>query len=271
MAGADGLDPGLDLTALRAVRGRRTTGHAAVLAQIGEYCARYDGIWVAWSGGKDSTAVVDLARRVDPAVPVVFYDCGLDFPETRTYIRDLTDAWDLNLHVVPTEPNLLTLLIAAGDLDPTAPTRHLEVDLRQAMITAPAQHAHVMFGPANLWGVRSSESAGRRHLYRTQAAHHNEDSVPRGMVRRADGTISFGPIWNWSTEQVWQYSAARDIPPNPLYAKLEALGADTHTARVNAMIDPTRLDNGHITRLAAGWPDIYHRLVEALPRLAQYR
>lgn len=269
MAGADGLDPGLDLTTLRAARGRRLEP-TAVLAQIAEYRDRYGGMWVAWSGGKDSTVVVDLARRVDPEVPVVFYDCGLDFPETRTYLADLADAWELNLHVVPTEPDLLTLLIAAGDLDPTAPTRHLEVDMRQVMITDPADRAHAVFGQANLWGVRAEESAGRRHLYRTQAARHRGD-IPRGMVRRGNGTTSFGPIWNWSTEQVWQYSAARDIPPNPLYATLASLGADTHTARVNAMIDPTRLDNGHITRLAASWPDIYHRLVEALPRLEQYR
>lgn len=262
-------DPGLDLTRLRAVRGRRLDP-TSVLEEIADYRDRHGGMWVAWSGGKDSTVVVDLARRVDPDVPVVFYDCGLDFPETRTYLRDLADAWELNLHVVPTKPDLLTLLIAAGDLDPTAPTRHLEVDMRQAMITNPAQRAHAVFGPANLWGVRAEESAGRRHLYRTQAARHSGD-IPRGMVRRGDGTTSFGPIWNWSAEQVWQYSAARDIPPNPLYAKLESLGADTHTARVNAMVDPTRLDNGHITRLAAGWPDIYHRLAEALPRLRDYR
>lgn len=269
MTETSGPDPGLDLTALRAVRGRRFDP-TAVLTQIADYRDRHDRMWVAWSGGKDSTVVVDLARRVDPDVPVVFYDCGLDFPETRTYLRDLADAWELNLHVVPTEPDLLTLLVAAGDFDPTAPTRDLKVDMRQAMITDPAARAHAVFGPANLWGVRAAESAGRDHLYRTQAAHHHDGGIPRGTVRRGDGTTSFGPIWGWSAEQVWTYSAARDIPANPLYAKLGALGADIHTARVNAMIDPSRLDNGHITRLAAGWPDIYHRLIEALPRLRDY-
>ncbi|MEY1672619.1 phosphoadenosine phosphosulfate reductase family protein [Gordonia sp. ABKF26] len=264
----DAPDPGLNLTTLRAVRGRRLDP-ATVLAQIADYRDDHGGMWVAWSGGKDSTVVVDLARRVDPEVPVVFYDCGLDFPETRAYLADLAAAWSLDVHVVPTEPDLLTLLIAAGDFDPTAPTRHLEVDMRQAMITDPADRARAVFGPANLWGVRADESVGRRHLYRTQAARNGDDS-PQGMVRRGDGTTSFGPIWNWSTEQVWQYSAARNIPLNPLYAKLASLGADTHTARVNAMIDPSRLDNGHIARLAAGWPDIYTRLVEALPRLKQY-
>ncbi|MFT4398196.1 hypothetical protein ACLTEW_25045 [Gordonia lacunae] len=59
---ADGLDPGLDLTALRAVCGRRLDT-TAVLAQIADYRDRHGGVWVAWSGGKDSTVVVDLARR----------------------------------------------------------------------------------------------------------------------------------------------------------------------------------------------------------------
>ena len=71
MAAADGPDPGLDITALRAVRGRRLDS-TAVLAQIVDYRDRHDSMWVAWSGGKGSTVVVDLARRVDPDVPVVF-------------------------------------------------------------------------------------------------------------------------------------------------------------------------------------------------------
>ncbi|KSU56121.1 hypothetical protein AS181_18945 [Gordonia sp. SGD-V-85] len=40
-----------------------------------------------------------------------------------------------------------TLLVAVGDLDPTAPVRHLEVDVRQAIVTAPAARAHAVFGP----------------------------------------------------------------------------------------------------------------------------
>ncbi|ROZ88114.1 phosphoadenosine phosphosulfate reductase family protein [Gordonia sp. OPL2] len=262
-------DPGLDLHRVRAVRGRRSAP-AHLLERIADYRDRHRGMWVAWSGGKDSTVVLDLARRVDPDVPVVFYDCGLDFPETRTYIAELTRAWNLNLHVVPTEPDLLTLLIAAGDFDPAAPTRQVRLDVRRAMITDPAARAHARFGPANLWGVRALESSGRMHLYRTR---RRGCVVIRGNgeIDRADGTTSFGPIWNWRTEQVWEYLAARKIPANPVYAKLDRLGADVHAARVDAMIDPARLDNGHITRLAAGWPTIFDRLTEVLPRLGDYR
>lgn len=265
-------DPGLDLTRLRAVRGRRTDP-AQLLEQISAYRDRHGGMWVAWSGGKDSTAVVDLARRVDPDVPVVFYDCGLDFPETRTYIAELTQVWNLNLHVVPTEPDLLTLLIAAGDFDPAAPTRQVRLDVRRAMITDPATRAHTRFGPANLWGVRAGESSGRLQLYRTQAAHGRRCGyrAAGGLVSRTDGTTTYSPIWNWTTDHVWEYFAARNIAPNPIYAKLTALGANLSDARVDAMIDPARLDNGHITRLAAGWPVTFDRLVEVLPRLGDYR
>ncbi|MFW0787925.1 phosphoadenosine phosphosulfate reductase family protein [Gordonia sp. CPCC 206044] len=272
MAGAaDGPDPGLDITELRAVRGARLDP-TALLEQVADYRDRHGGMWVAWSGGKDSTVVVDLVRRVDPAVPVVFYDCGLDFPETRTYLRDLAAAWDLNLHVVPTEPDLLTLLVAAGDFDPAAPTRQVRLNVRAAMIADPAARAHAQFGPANLWGVRAGESAGRLQLYRTQAARGRRCGYGTGggLVSRADGTTSYSPIWNWTTDHVWEYLNARDIAPNPIYAKLTALGADPSDARVDAMIDPARLDNGHITRLAAGWPAIFDRLVDALPRLADY-
>ena len=260
-------DPGLDLRALRAVRGRRhVETYRDLLDAIDDYLTDHDGGWVAWSGGKDSTTVVDLARRVDPSIPVVFYDCGLDFPETLAYIDALTERWQLNLHIIPTEPDLLTALVAAGDLDPTRPTARLAIDMRTAMITAPATAAHQRFGPANLWGVRAGESAGRRHLYRT---HGHRDGYT-GIITRRDGTYSYSPIWDWTTPQVWDYLAARDIPTNPVYTVLTRLGVPEHLARVDAMIDPQRLDNGHITHLAHGWPDIYQRLVKVLPRLADY-
>lgn len=258
-------DAGLDLSSLRALRGRRTD-HTGLIEKVADYCCDYGG-WVAWSGGKDSTVVVDLARRVDPQIPIVFYDCKLDFPETRTYISDLAEAWELNLHVIDTEPDLLTALIAAGDFALDRTTRRLGIDMRAAMITTPAARAHKQFGAGNLWGVRAAESTGRRQLYRTQRAL----TGTAGVVHRGDGTVSYGPIWNWTTGQVWEYLHAHAVPVNPVYEKLARLGADENTARVDALIDPSRLDNGHVTRLAQGWPDLYEALVEVLPRLAQYR
>lgn len=274
-------ESGLDLTVLRAVHGRRRD-RTALINRVAAHLNVEDG-FVAWSGGKDSTVVVDLARRADPDVPVVFYDSGLEYPETLDYISELTRRWDLNLSIIKTQPDLLTALVAVGDFTTTTPTRQWRRSLRQTLIGDPAARAHDLFGPGSLWGVRAGESSGRRHLYATHLSREVRDRCHTccadtttarvahgGMVRRADGTTTFGPIWNWTATDVLGYLAAHDIPLNPVYNILAAAGLPAEHARVDAIIDPAHLHSGQITRLQYGWPTLYDRLVTALPRLAEH-
>lgn len=44
-------------------------------------------VYVSFSGGKDSTALLDLVRSIYPDVPAVFVDTGLEFPEIRQFVR----------------------------------------------------------------------------------------------------------------------------------------------------------------------------------------
>lgn len=44
----------------------------------------FDG-YVAFSGGKDSTVLLHIARQVDPDIPAVFVDTGLEYPEVREF------------------------------------------------------------------------------------------------------------------------------------------------------------------------------------------
>ena len=55
---------------------------------------------VCWSGGKDSTVVLDLVRKKFPDVPVVFADTGVLFPETLDFVDKIANDWKLNLKVV---------------------------------------------------------------------------------------------------------------------------------------------------------------------------
>lgn len=89
------------------------------------------------------------------------------------------------------------------------------------------------------------------------------------MVRRADGTITYGPIWDWQRAQVFEYLAGRGIQPNPLYRKLAAIGVPEAQIRVDSIIDASKLSNGHIAWLQKGWPDLFDRLVWALPRIGR--
>ena len=44
-------------------------------------------VYVSFSGGKDSTVLLDLARRIYPDIPAVFVDTGLEYPELREFVK----------------------------------------------------------------------------------------------------------------------------------------------------------------------------------------
>lgn len=61
-------------------------------AKIIEWYYRYDGnVSVSFSGGKDSTVLLDLARRAFPDIPAAFVDTGLEYPEIREFVKTIPD------------------------------------------------------------------------------------------------------------------------------------------------------------------------------------
>lgn len=46
-----------------------------------------DGVFVAFSGGKDSTVLLDIARGMYPDIPAVFVNTGLEYPEIVQFVK----------------------------------------------------------------------------------------------------------------------------------------------------------------------------------------
>lgn len=46
-----------------------------------------DGVYVSFSGGKDSTVLLHMVREEFPRVPGVFVDTGLEYPEIREFVK----------------------------------------------------------------------------------------------------------------------------------------------------------------------------------------
>ena len=58
--------------------------------KIEEWFTAWDGkVYVSFSGGKDSTVLLDLVRRAFPDIPAVFVDTGLEYPEIREFVRTI--------------------------------------------------------------------------------------------------------------------------------------------------------------------------------------
>lgn len=61
-------------------------------ARITEFYTGYNTIgygnaYISFSGGKDSTVLLDIARKMYPEIPAVFSNTGLEYPEIRRFAK----------------------------------------------------------------------------------------------------------------------------------------------------------------------------------------
>ena len=56
--------------------------------RIQQWYEYYNGkVYVSFSGGKDSTVLLDIVRKLYPEVVAVFNDTGLEFPEIKKFVK----------------------------------------------------------------------------------------------------------------------------------------------------------------------------------------
>ena len=46
-----------------------------------------DGVYVSFSGGKDSTVLLDIVRKIYPGIEAVFVNTGLEYPEIVDFVK----------------------------------------------------------------------------------------------------------------------------------------------------------------------------------------
>lgn len=46
-----------------------------------------DGVYISFSGGKDSTVLLDIVRNLYPGIPAVFVNTGLEYPEIQSFVK----------------------------------------------------------------------------------------------------------------------------------------------------------------------------------------
>lgn len=60
------------------------------VARILEWYNRWDGkVFISFSGGIDSTVLLDIARKCIPDIEAVFVDTGLEYPELREFVKTI--------------------------------------------------------------------------------------------------------------------------------------------------------------------------------------
>lgn len=60
--------------------------------RIRDWYSHYHGlVYVSFSGGKDSTVLLDIAKDLFPDIPCVYCDTGLEYPESRKFALERAD------------------------------------------------------------------------------------------------------------------------------------------------------------------------------------
>lgn len=157
---------------------------------------------VSFSGGKDSLVVLDLVSSVSKDFTALFIDTGLEHPQTREYVRKLSEQMGFRLLTAP-----------AGDaFDFNFPSFGPPAkDFRwccKVCKLAPASgliEEHFPKGTLTIEGNRRLESFSRAHTDLVQA----NPFVP--------GQTVVNPIRDWTGLDVWLYILWRGLEYNPLY------------------------------------------------------
>lgn len=78
--------------------------------RIRQWHEAWDGkVYVSFSGGKDSTVLLDIVRKIYPEVPAVFSDTGLEYPEIRDFVRQQD-----NVTIIKPEMNFRQVVLEYG-------------------------------------------------------------------------------------------------------------------------------------------------------------
>lgn len=60
--------------------------------RIKEWYTHWSGkVYVSFSGGKDSTVLLDIVRKIYPEVPAVFVNTGLEYPEIIDFVKTFSN------------------------------------------------------------------------------------------------------------------------------------------------------------------------------------
>lgn len=181
-----------------------------------------DKVAIAFSGGKDSEAVLWLCLQVKPDVPVVFNNTGVEYSETVRLIAELERNWELNLTVTHPEKGFWDCIQQYGFPRGTKAEKHSVARCCYWLKEKPM----LLAIRENGWlGYFTGETAveSRMRMFaalRGTCLHLKKEKV-----------CKIKPILWWTQEEVWEFIHKEGLPINQAYSKgCERIGCMPCTA-----------------------------------------
>lgn len=182
------------------------------LVFIKENMQKYDNIAVLSSWGKDSIVIMDLVRRVDPSIPIVFIDTSFKPKPTYELMEKIKNEWGIKVIVYKSKflddkPFMNTIVLGPKlwETNPDECCQIFKVEPTQRMVRELKLDAWFS-------GLRATESEKRK--------------IFRKVHKQGDFT-RLHPIHDWTEADVWRYIACRGLPVHPYYGEgYRSIGCD---------------------------------------------
>jgi len=152
----------------------------------------------------EGMVLLDMAWRIDPQVRVMTIDTGRLPQETHDLIERTRERYQLPIEVF--HPAAADLEPFVGTYGPNPFYRSLALRLRCCEIRKVAPLARALTG-LDAWaaGQRRGQAVSRRGIGKVELDHAH------------GGIVKLNPLADWTSDQVWAYLRAHDVPHNALY------------------------------------------------------
>jgi phosphoadenosine phosphosulfate reductase len=214
-------------------------------------------IGISYSGGKDSTVLLDLVRRVYPDAPAAFFDSGCEYHWTYEIVKHY------GVHVIKPEMSLPEMCRHGGYWgykDPIEPGARF--DFFAFLVSEPSQRFIRGFDLQVIAiGLRGEESAGRRMNARKHGAFYET----RGGVHH------LCPLAFWTHDDIWAYIASRGLRYNEVYDKMVECGIPRDRWRVSTLLGMCGAATmGRYAFLRQVDPEAFRKLSAEFPRIMSF-
>ena len=194
-----------------------------------------EGYYLAFSGGKDSVVIYDLAVKAGVRFDAHYSVTGVDPPELVKFIRQQYP--EVERH----RPEETMWSLIERKMPPTRIKRFCCEVLKERGGD----------GRRVVTGIRWAESVKR-----------SKRRMVENCMKGRKGTTFVHPIIDWENEDVWQYIRENNIPYCSLY--------DEGFERLGCIMCPMKRTKGML-RDAERWPRYYKLYLRAFGKMLEYR
>ena len=168
----------------------------------------FDNIAISFSGAED-VVLIDMALKTGKPIRVFTLDTGRLHPETYRFLEKVRTHYGITLEVCFPEPEAVQKMVNEKGLFSFYQEGHEEccsvrkvAPLRRKLATLDAW----------ITGQRKDQSPNTRNSVPVVQAD-------KTFAREGEILAKFNPLANWSSEEVWVYIRAFELPYNALHEK----------------------------------------------------